>query len=714
MATTSIDIEPNDRRDSYVASSGQTVFDYTFPIYDTDEITVAQNGTILTLTSDYTVQDAGEEAGGTITLVTGATLDDEIVIFGSAMVERQDQNFQQAGDFYSTDLNRQLNKLTIFQQEATTKIDRKIGLADTTVYDGSLDFPGADAGKAILWNDTADGLVNSTDNFDDIVTEATAAKDIAVASAAAAAISATNAATSETNAATSEANAAASEANAAASALAAEVAKIEWQGSWSAGTYNQSDAVEHNGSSWIVNTTSTTEEPSITATDWDLLALKGTDGTGTIVSVNGDSGPDVVLDTDDISEGTTNLYDKTVSLTAGTAISVTGTYPNFTIASTASSDYPAGYINGGKPTYNSASLLDITALKARSSDDLVDFNLSATSLDITSASDWADGVARGFANEVPTMTSNTAPSGVASASSQYDANRAPFKAFDGNDGSSWAANTNTGWLQYQFTSSKKIVSYFIQGSPIVAAQSPNSWTIEASNTGAFSGEEVTLDTITGQTSWTSNERRYFEFTNTTSYLYYRINITSNNGEPYASISKFELSETIGLPNTTLHIFADNNGGSQQFILDTMTDGVPDNITDSYKRAGSFITDSSGNIIPFRISELAGGGIECNLGYISDIDQVSTSSSAVSYPISVPYGINVTIIFNVLLYFAGLSYIYMSGDDGLESYVAGINNQAIVENRQFMKTSTSQINIRTTAIGTQIKFDVNGYVDERID
>jgi len=41
--------------------------------------------------------------------------------------------------------------------------------------------------------------------------------------------------------------------------------------------------------------------------------------------------------TDDLIEGSTNLYDKTVALTAGTGISVTGTYPNFTITNTSPS-----------------------------------------------------------------------------------------------------------------------------------------------------------------------------------------------------------------------------------------------------------------------------------------------------------------------------------------------------------------------------------------
>ena len=54
---------------------------------------------------------------------------------------------------------------------------------------------------------------------------------------------------------------------------------LNWQGEWTAGTYQIDDAVENNGSSFVA-TAITTEEPSVSATDWDLLALKGTDGEG--------------------------------------------------------------------------------------------------------------------------------------------------------------------------------------------------------------------------------------------------------------------------------------------------------------------------------------------------------------------------------------------------------------------------------------------------
>lgn len=75
---------------------------------------------------------------------------------------------------------------------------------------------------------------------------------------------------------------------------------------------------------------------------WSALSYINGGGGGSVNSVNGQSGI-VVLDTDDISEGSTNLYDKTVTITAGTNIdSVTGTYPNFTINASNQTTLPAG------------------------------------------------------------------------------------------------------------------------------------------------------------------------------------------------------------------------------------------------------------------------------------------------------------------------------------------------------------------------------------
>jgi hypothetical protein len=94
---------------------------------------------------------------------------------------------------------------------------------------------------------------------------------------------------------------------------------VNWQGAWSAGTYQIDDGVAHNGSSWIA-TAITTEEPSGSADDWDLLAEKGADGTGT-----GDvHGPDESIDSEvAIYNSTTGKVIKRASAT-GVAILTSG------------------------------------------------------------------------------------------------------------------------------------------------------------------------------------------------------------------------------------------------------------------------------------------------------------------------------------------------------------------------------------------------------
>lgn len=152
---------------------------------------------------------------------------------------------------------------------------------------------------------------------------------------------------------------------------ASVVGGLSYQGTWNANTNTPTLAsgVGTNGYYYIVATAGSTNLDGIT--DWqigDWLMFNGTvwqkiDQSNLVTSVNSQTGA-VVLTTTNISEGT-NLYyldsrarqalsagtgisynnstgvitnsapDQTVALTAGTGISTTGTYPNFTIANTA-------------------------------------------------------------------------------------------------------------------------------------------------------------------------------------------------------------------------------------------------------------------------------------------------------------------------------------------------------------------------------------------
>ena len=54
---------------------------------------------------------------------------------------------------------------------------------------------------------------------------------------------------------------------------------LTWRGTWSSATgYVISDAVEHNGSSWVAKQASTGSAPAQGSSDWDLLAQKGETG----------------------------------------------------------------------------------------------------------------------------------------------------------------------------------------------------------------------------------------------------------------------------------------------------------------------------------------------------------------------------------------------------------------------------------------------------
>lgn len=75
----SISGEPDSLSANHIATSSQTAFSYSFDPSALSDLRVVQNGTLLTLTTDYTVV-ANAGVGGVVTLVTGATTSDEVRI----------------------------------------------------------------------------------------------------------------------------------------------------------------------------------------------------------------------------------------------------------------------------------------------------------------------------------------------------------------------------------------------------------------------------------------------------------------------------------------------------------------------------------------------------------------------------------------------------------------------------------------------------------
>lgn len=202
------------RIDQYVASAGQTVFTYTYLIFSDEEIKVQLGDTTLVLTTDYTVQNSGNPTGGTITLVTGATLNDIITLTGDTYIQRVTE-FQNNGDFLASAINEEYDILDDITSEILTETGGafKLAVPSPTI---STDVPNPVAGRCLKWNAT--GTAMEVSDFD---------PDVAQGSAAAAAVSAAAALVSENNAADSETEAAISAAEAAASAASIDLDDLE-------------------------------------------------------------------------------------------------------------------------------------------------------------------------------------------------------------------------------------------------------------------------------------------------------------------------------------------------------------------------------------------------------------------------------------------------------------------------------------------------------
>jgi len=154
-------------------------------------------------------------------------------------------------------------------------------------------------------------------------------------------------------------------------------------------------------------------------------------------------------------------------------------------------------------------------------------------------------------DKIPVMTSNTAPSGTASASAE-DTGFDAFKAFDSNQfGSTWSPNATTGWLAYEFPggNEKTVTKYEVsrRGAKPDADQAKD-WTFEGWTGSAW----VTLDTQTN-ISWSAgaDEMKSFPISNSTAYIKFRLNISANNGGANLFIADLAVMEDSPPLNMTL-------------------------------------------------------------------------------------------------------------------------------------------------------------------
>ena len=117
-----------------------------------------------------------------------------------------------------------------------------------------------------------------------------------------------------------------------------------------------------------------------------------------------------------------------------------------------------------------------------------------------------------------------------------------WRAFDQNSNTRWGVAATSGILTVSFAVAKIIAGYSIRArNDSYLIDSPKAWTLEGSNSGT---DWTVLDTQSGVTSWSMNERKEFAVSVPSTYLYYRLNISSNQSGTDTSVSEVELLEGI--------------------------------------------------------------------------------------------------------------------------------------------------------------------------
>ena len=151
-------VADNTSRNQYTATSGQTVFAYTFEIVDKDHIVVLQNGTALSEGTDYTVSNVGNDNGGNITLTSGATADDIMTLYRDMPYSR-DQNYTNSGDFLASEVNNDFDNLWLAGEQTERSFSQSIRKPITDADSISMELHEASSRSDTLMGFNTDGSV---------------------------------------------------------------------------------------------------------------------------------------------------------------------------------------------------------------------------------------------------------------------------------------------------------------------------------------------------------------------------------------------------------------------------------------------------------------------------------------------------------------------------------------------------------------------------
>jgi predicted alpha-1,2-mannosidase len=113
------------------------------------------------------------------------------------------------------------------------------------------------------------------------------------------------------------------------------------------------------------------------------------------------------------------------------------------------------------------------------------------------------------------------------------------QAFDGDKGTKWLTFDTTGWLQAQLKQPQTVTDYALTSGNDEPGRDPKNWELLGSNDG------TNWDVVDAQTDQSFAQRgltKSFTVADPKAYLYYRLNVSENNGEDIVQLGELELAD----------------------------------------------------------------------------------------------------------------------------------------------------------------------------
>ncbi|HWL84856.1 MAG TPA: glycoside hydrolase domain-containing protein, partial [Polyangiaceae bacterium] len=147
----------------------------------------------------------------------------------------------------------------------------------------------------------------------------------------------------------------------------------------------------------------------------------------------------------------------------------------------------------------------------------------------------ATGIPGNVTDQVDTVTANAenTPSG-----------EVAINLTDGDVNTKWLTFTSTGWVVYKMAKPVAVVRYAVASANDSPGRDPKDWQFQGSQDG---NTWTTLDAQANQNFGSRFQFLQFNFSNTTPYLYYRLNVSANHGDPIVQLSELQISNGDSTP-----------------------------------------------------------------------------------------------------------------------------------------------------------------------